>query len=101
MSARRRLLVGATLALERATAEELEVLTGIGPKLAARILDERARMRAEGLVLGSADLAQIRGVGARRAAQLTSALGLDEEVAHDICSSGSWPTTSSGCDKQP
>ena len=103
MSSTRRLLLGAPLELAFATTEDLEALPGIGPKLAARIFSVRAQL-ASGTsprLKSVRALAQIRGVGARRANELAGVLGLDERVVHDICSLGSWPTTSSGCGKQP
>lgn len=49
--------------LDRATAEELERLPGIGPSLAARIVAERER---GGAFRGAADLLRVPGIGPRK-----------------------------------
>jgi competence protein ComEA len=52
----------------RATVAELEALTGIGPDLAARVIDERRKAP----FAGWADLmARVRGVGPKVAARLS------------------------------
>jgi Helix-hairpin-helix motif len=88
MSARRRLLVGGMLDLGHATVDDLEALPGIGPRLAKAIVDARpADLPA---------LAAIRGLGRARASALAHAVGLDDRRSPDICSTGLWPTISSG-----
>jgi competence ComEA-like helix-hairpin-helix protein len=51
---------GQTLELNRATASDLALLPGIGPKLAERIVDERTRRGGFGTV---AQLRAVHGVG--------------------------------------
>jgi competence protein ComEA len=60
MSAPRRLAVGLKLELNRASAAELELLEGIGPRLAAAIVAER---QAHGPFASVGDLGRVRGVG--------------------------------------
>jgi hypothetical protein len=92
MPAARRLVLGVALDLDRAGPADLAALPGVGVRLAERIL--AARPLSDG-----AALARVRGVGSRRAEALAAWLGLDGGRIYDICSMGSWPTTSSGCDK--
>ncbi len=47
--------------LNRATAAQLQYLSGIGPKMATRIIDYR---RAKGPFASVEDLVQVRGIGA-------------------------------------
>lgn len=63
----RRLRDGGKLDPNRASAAELELLPGIGPALASRILEDRAR---NGPYRAIADLGRVRGIGARRLADL-------------------------------
>jgi len=93
LQAERRLLLGVALDLESASAADLEALPGIGPRLAQRI----AASRPLPSVLA---LARVRGIGPKKAQALAPLVGLDARRLPDICSTGSWPTTSSGCDKQ-
>ena len=58
----RRLLSEEPVDLNRADAEELELLPHIGPTLARRIVDDRA---ARGPYARPADLARVRGIGPR------------------------------------
>jgi hypothetical protein len=57
--------------VNRATAEELASLDGIGPALAARIVAARPFRRVD-------EVAHVRGIGARRLARLRPRLVLDE-----------------------
>jgi competence ComEA-like helix-hairpin-helix protein len=57
--------------VNRASAEELASLDGIGPKLAQRIMAARPFTSIE-------DLARVRGIGRRRMARLRARLVLDE-----------------------
>lgn len=57
-----RLIEGQPLDINRASAEELELLPRIGPTLAARILEDRER---RGPFRSVADLARVRGIGPR------------------------------------
>ncbi len=98
VSAPRRLLIGATLSLADATVADLEALPDIGPALAARLHALRPLLlsrRSEAVRI----LAGIRGIGARRATRIVGPLGLAGMPRDDICSWGSWPTTSSGSDR--
>jgi hypothetical protein len=92
MPAARRLVLGVALDLARAGPADLAALPGVGMRLAQRILAARP-------LPDRAALARVRGVGGRRAEALAGWLGLDGARIYDICSMGSWPTTSSGCDK--
>jgi competence protein ComEA len=56
------------LDLNRATAHELTRLPGIGPRLAARIVARREALG--GRFAAAEDLAAVRGIGRRRAAEL-------------------------------
>lgn len=55
--------------LNRATAEELETLPGIGPAMAARIIEER---RANGPYASVEDLQRVRGIGPKTIESLRS-----------------------------
>ena len=72
-----RLLDGRPIDLNRATADELQLLPRIGPALAARIVEERER---GGPFRSVEDLARVRGIGPRtieRIAPLATALAPD------------------------
>lgn len=56
----RALREGQRLDVNRASAEELTLIPGIGPKLAQRIVDERAR---RGVFANLAELRTVRGLG--------------------------------------
>ena len=55
------------LDLNRASADELEGLPGIGPKTAQRILDDR---RTRGPFRKASDLTRVKGIGAKTLARL-------------------------------
>lgn len=61
------LRAGAPLDLNRAGLGDLLLLPGVGPKLAARILEERERRAGFGSV---EQLAEVKGVGPKKLAQL-------------------------------
>jgi competence protein ComEA len=66
---------GQRLELNRASAEELALIPGIGPKLAQRIVDERTRRN------GFTDLAQlraVRGVGPKVWLRIEPFIALDQ-----------------------
>ena len=92
------MLIGAPLDLETATLADLEALPGVGPRLALRLDAARACLRA-GRASAVDRLGSIRGIGRKKAALLARFLGLDVGGGDDICSWGSWPTTSSGSDR--
>jgi len=71
MSARTRLAVGLPLDLNRATAVDLELLPGIGPRRAAAIVADREAHGAYGSV---ADLERVPGIGAATVERLRGAL---------------------------
>ena len=52
---------GKTIDVNRATAEELQLLPGVGPKMAQRIIDERTRKPFAGVE----DLRRVSGIGAK------------------------------------
>lgn len=63
-----------TVALNKATAKELESLPGIGPATAARILDYR---KEQGKFTDISQLLEIKGIGEKKLAQLRPHLTLD------------------------
>lgn len=67
MSAPVRLLYGVPIDLNRAGAADLELLPGLGPKLAAAIVAER---EAHGPYRGFRDLTRVRGIGMATAFEL-------------------------------
>lgn len=63
----RALVAGTTLDVNSATAADLELLPGIGPALAQRIVDDRAR---SGPFRTVEDLDRVRGIGPRTVERL-------------------------------
>ncbi|MCB9619308.1 MAG: helix-hairpin-helix domain-containing protein [Sandaracinus sp.] len=63
---------GRPLDLNRATAEELELLPRIGPALAARIVDARPFVSID-------DLRRVRGIGARTLERLRPLVHVDAD----------------------
>jgi competence ComEA-like helix-hairpin-helix protein len=61
------LLMGVKLDVNRAPVEALEIVPGIGPKLAARIVEDRRERGAFASVL---DVERVRGIGPKLAARL-------------------------------
>jgi competence ComEA-like helix-hairpin-helix protein len=59
--------VDGRLDLNRASAEELETLPGVGPKTAARIVEDRAR---RGRFRTARDLGRVKGIGPKTLARL-------------------------------
>ncbi|MEM9661746.1 MAG: ComEA family DNA-binding protein [Planctomycetota bacterium] len=59
--------IAARIAVNTATAEELDLLPGIGPVYAQRIVEERA---ANGHFTSTDDLQRVRGIGPKTAAKL-------------------------------
>lgn len=59
------------LDLNRASADELESLPGVGPKMAARILAERAK---RGRFKNARDLGRVKGIGPKTLAKLLPAV---------------------------
>ena len=59
------------LDLNRASADELESLPGVGPKMAARILAERAK---RGRFKSAKDLGRVKGIGPKTLAKLLPAV---------------------------
>ena len=55
------------LDVNRATAEELETLPGVGPKTAARIVEDRGR---RGRFRSARDLGRVKGIGPKTLARL-------------------------------
>ena len=69
-----RLLVGLPLDLNRASAEALQLLTGIGPHLAAAIVADR---QARGPFASVEALARVSGVGVKTVERLRSSLTVE------------------------
>jgi competence ComEA-like helix-hairpin-helix protein len=65
---------GRTIAINRARAEELELLPGVGPSLAKRIVAARSE---GGPFRSAADLARVKGVGKRTQEKLAQFLSFD------------------------
>lgn len=74
------LTLGLALDLNRATLEDLVALPGIGPALAKRIIDYR---RLHGPFRKIDDLAQVSGIGAKKLAQISPYLVIEEIGDHD------------------
>lgn len=66
LTARQRLALGLPLDLNRARADELDLLPGIGPRLAQRLVAER---QARGGWQDLAELERVRGIGPRQLAR--------------------------------
>ncbi|MEO6953214.1 MAG: hypothetical protein ABI321_15540 [Polyangia bacterium] len=96
LSTERRLLLGAPLDPRRMSVRDWEALPHIGPARARALHDA---FDARGAASWVERLRHVRGLGKRLAADLTTRL--DVETRSDICSLGSWPTTSSGYDRLP
>ncbi len=75
-----RLRDGRRLDVNRASAEELELLPRIGPTLAARIVEERER---HGVFRSLEDLTRVRGIGPRTVEQLAPLAEVGEVPAAD------------------
>jgi competence ComEA-like helix-hairpin-helix protein len=71
VAALRALRDGARIDVNRASAADLELLPGVGPTLARRIVDHR---NAHGAFGAAGDLLQVRGIGARTLERLTPLL---------------------------
>lgn len=67
----------AIIALNTASASELEALPGVGPRLAKRIVDERAR---RGGFRSVAELDAVRGVGPTLIARWANRLQIDSQI---------------------
>ena len=76
LSALEALRDGRRIDLNRATAADLELLPGIGPSLAQRIVDDRA---ARGAFTSVAALQRVRGIGPRTIARLQALIRIDED----------------------
>ncbi|MET0287891.1 MAG: helix-hairpin-helix domain-containing protein [Polyangiales bacterium] len=70
-----RLRDGQALDLNRASATELELLPGVGPRLAREIVEERAR---RGGFRSLEALDDVRGIGAKKLAKLRPLLKLEQ-----------------------
>ena len=107
LSTQRRLLLGAPLDPWHMSLRDWEALPHVGPAraraLSAAFAPGQGGHTPAGKALGGitqagiAGIAHIRGFGARLSANVTAQL--DAEARSDICSVGSWPTTSSGYDR--
>jgi competence protein ComEA len=73
----RALREGEALDLNRASAADLQLLPGVGPKLAARIVEERTR---RGSYARLADLLAVRGIGAATLARLEPFVKVDASL---------------------
>lgn len=81
----RELREGRPLNINEATAEDLRLLPGIGPKLALRIVEARARV---GRFANLSDLDAVPGIGPKKLAQLAPLI----TVGHGGQSGNSQPT---------
>lgn len=72
----RGLLVGAKMDLATVTGNDLQIIPGIGPRLAARIIEDRERF---GVVPALKGLERVRGVGPVLRRRLETYLRLSEE----------------------
>jgi len=73
-----RLRAGEPLDLNRAALGDLLLLPGVGPKLAARIVEERER---RGGFASVDQLAEVKGVGPKKLAQLRALLAITDPRA--------------------
>ena len=80
MSGAQLLTLGLPMDLNRATAEDLDAIPGIGPALARRIVDYR---KAHGPFKQVEDLSEVRGIGPQNLQKLKPYLGLGspEDIA--------------------
>lgn len=74
MPAALRLTLGLAVDVNRATADELEALPGIGPKLAARIVEDRTR---RGPFPSVEALDRVRGIGPATVRRLRGLVGAE------------------------
>jgi competence protein ComEA len=65
---------GRPLAINRARVDELELLPGVGPSLAKRIVEARDR---DGPFRSATDLARVKGIGKRTQEKLSQFLRFD------------------------
>jgi len=65
---------GRPMAINRARAEELELLPGVGPSLARRIVEARA---SGGPFRGPSDLRRVKGIGKRTQDKLSQFLSFE------------------------
>lgn len=75
LTARQRLALGLPLDLNHARADELDLLPGIGPRLARRLVAER---QAHGGWQDLAELEQVRGIGPRQLARWRGLLAVGQ-----------------------
>jgi competence ComEA-like helix-hairpin-helix protein len=68
------LLLGLPFSINRASADELALLHGVGPKLAASIIDYRER---HGRINDAQDLCAVPGIGERMAARIAPRLAFE------------------------
>jgi competence protein ComEA len=80
--------------VNRATADELQKLPGIGPKLAQRILDERGRARFKSVD----DLRRVAGIGAKTLEHLRPYVTVDGTPVHVATAADGEAALSSGLD---
>ncbi len=81
MSGGQLLTLGLTIDLNQASQEDLEALPGIGPALAARVLEHR---RQHGPFKRLEDLEQVSGIGPKKLAQITPFLVVQGQESPDI-----------------
>ena len=63
--------------INRASVEELELLPGIGPTLAQRIVDSRRR---QGPFLAAQDLVRVKGIGPKKLAAIKNRIDLSHRA---------------------